>query len=116
MRAITRLALSAATVGAVCVTGVPAANAICDPYADVCVEDDGVVLDDGVLDDDVVSGRGGVDLDAEAGAGGGNASVDGASLPRTGGELLLLSAVGVAALGGGATLVVAGRRRRVHTA
>lgn len=107
MRATSRFILGSAVVSVACLAGVPAANAVCDPYSGVCVDDETVVVGEGggVLDGNV-----------EAGAGTGQGAADGSNLPRTGGELALLSALGVVALGGGTALVVAGRRRRTETA
>lgn len=46
------------------------------------------------------------------GGGGGTAVSNRSNLPFTGGEITLLALAGTAALGGGAALVVAGRRRQ----
>ena len=54
------------------------------------------------------------------GGGGGNTTdrtvVEAATLPFTGGELVLLTAVGAGALAGGIALVAAGRRRKPDAA
>lgn len=72
------------------------ALAVCDAYSGNCV-------------DEPTGGGGGTTTDGD---GGGGVTVDRpAILPLTGGELVLLTAVGVGALAGGTALVVAGRRK-----
>lgn len=87
-----------------------AQTAVCDAYSTTCP----TPAPDG-------DGDGSTDTD---GGGGGGTSIDGngggtarpATLPFTGGEVVLLSAVGVGALVGGTALVVAGRRKAGPTA
>ena len=84
-------------------TGVTASSAqaaTCDAYSGTCTGPTG--------------GGGGESTDDDGGAtinGGTSGAANGATLPFTGGELVLLTAVGAGALAGGTALVVAGRRK-----
>jgi hypothetical protein len=109
MRRTARLATGVAVLGVVGFVGAPAAiaqTANCAIYADACVES--VVINDRAAVSDrkssgvsgTVSGRGSTP----------------ASLPFTGGEVLLLGLVGAGAIAAGTALVAATRRRGVPTA
>ena len=79
------------------------ALAVCDAYSGNCPPPAGE--GDGSLDGD---GNG---AGSGAGSGAGGTVSSGGKLPVTGGELVLLSTVGVGALVGGTALVLAGRRK-----
>lgn len=96
------------------------ALAVCDAYSGGCPSPavDGQELDGG---DQTPSTGGDTDSSGTDGGGSGTnggGSADGrpSTLPFTGGELVLLSAVGIGALVGGTALVVAGRRKAATTA
>ena len=93
IRPVATAGLLAAT-GFLVIGAASPAFAVCDSYSGKCVEEP---PGDG--------GGGG------AGGGGGTAVDRPATLPLTGGELVLLSTVGIGALVGGTALVVAGRRK-----
>ena len=108
--------LSVALVsGAFVVTLATPALAVCDSYSGACPEGagDGTTVS-GTTDG---TGAGGTNVGGTtegAGTGGSGTTVsNGGKLPVTGGELVLLSAVGIGALVGGTALVLAGRRRNV---
>lgn len=92
------LATSALTVALVGVSA-PAALAVCDPYAEKCVD---TVVKDKVQDKPVAVQR------QEAPRARANSPE---TLPFTGGEVTLMLALGGGALAAGAAMVVAGRRR-----
>jgi hypothetical protein len=101
MRRTARLATGVAVLGVVGFAGAPAAiaqTATCNSYSGTCVEP--VVVNDRGAGSGTVSGR----------------SSTPASLPFTGGEVLLLGFVGAGALAAGTVLVAATRRRGVTTA
>lgn len=113
MRRTARLATGVAVCGIVGSVGAPTAFAQtveqCSVYAEACVESE-------VIENKQVSDDGAV---AESSQGSGtvsNNSSTPATLPFTGGEVLLLGLVGAGALAGGTALVVAGRRRGVTAA
>jgi hypothetical protein len=83
---------------------------VCDAYSGSCTTAPPTSPAAGV--DDTTAGTGNT---GKAGTGAKNAGVadDAAQLPFTGGELVLVSTLGLAALGGGTVLVLAGRRRRL---
>ena len=96
IRPIATAGLLAAT-GFLVIGAASPAFAVCDSYSGECVEEP-------------TGGGGGTVIDG-AGGGGGTAVDRPATLPLTGGELVLLSTVGIGALVGGTALVVAGRRK-----
>lgn len=86
--------------GVLVVSGAAPALAVCDAYSGSCVEPTKVLpttLEAPATD---VRSRAVVDTGASP-----------STLPFTGGELVLVSALGAAAVAGGTALVVAGRRR-----
>ena len=97
IRPIATAGLLAAT-GFLVIGAASPAFAVCDSYSGECVEEP-------------PSGGGGGTVVDGAGGGGGTAVDRPATLPLTGGELVLLSTVGIGALVGGTALVVAGRRK-----
>ena len=97
VRPVATAGLLAATSWLVLGVATPA-FAVCDSYSGTCVDED--------------EGGGGATTDEDEG-GGGTTTADErpSTLPLTGGELVLLSTVGIGALVGGTALVVAGRRK-----
>ena len=96
------------------VTGIASpALAVCDAYSGNCASPAPTVLPTAPtgggstveIDDDTTQ--------AGTGGGGSTTSNNARTLPFTGGELVLLTAVGAGALAGGTALVVAGRRKSV---
>ncbi len=119
MRLTARLATGAVVLGVVAVGGAPAASAqaacpagqVFSTYSETCVlsgntvrGSGGAATGTGVLSGNTVRGTGGAATETGRTRGP-------ATLPFTGGEVVLAAALGVAALGAGAALVVAGRRR-----
>ena len=92
-----RLAVGAAALSFVGLTASPALAVVCDPYSQECVEPS-----------NQGSGVGAQQVGTPAAV---RSDTSPATLPFTGGELVLLSTVGAAALAGGVALTVAGRRR-----
>lgn len=107
MRRVTTLLTGAALAGGISLLGAPAALAdggvACDAYAKTCPAVPGTQV------------RGGATTTGLPGAVTTRTSTP-ASLPFTGGDVVLLSLAGSAAIAGGAALVMAGRRRGVTTA
>ena len=99
IRPVATAGLLAAT-GFLVIGAASPAFAVCDSYSGKCVEEP----------PGGGGGGGGTVIDG-AGGGGGTAVDRPATLPLTGGELVLLSTVGIGALVGGTALVVAGRRK-----
>lgn len=97
VRPVATAGLLAAT-GFLVIGAATPALAVCDSYSGECVEEP------------PTDGGGGTVIDGSSG-GGATAGGGGGSLPVTGGELVLLSTVGVGALVGGTALVLAGRRK-----
>ncbi|MBW3638397.1 MAG: hypothetical protein KY451_00870 [Actinobacteria bacterium] len=123
MRRTARLATGAFVLGVVGFTGAPAASAqqvACDAYGQTCP----AIPGEGVLGTQFNQGAGnqgaGTQRTGAQGAGTQGGAVSGRTtpntLPFTGGEVVLLSLLGVGTLAGGAALVVAGRRRTPATA
>lgn len=89
------------------------ALAVCDAYSGGCPSP----VPSGIGGGDGGTGTGtGTDTDGDeggagTGAGNGGTTSNPSTLPFTGGELVLMTAVGAGALAGGTALVVAGRRR-----
>lgn len=104
---IIRRAAAIGSLSLIAIVGLGApASAVCDAYSGTCTEPPAVLdteLNAPTSTDTVV--RGSVAPTGTAPA------VTPTTLPFTGGELVLLSTLGVAALTGGAVLVAAGRRR-----
>ena len=108
-----------ATSGLLVLGGAAPALAVCDAYSQGCPSvpptGGGSGVDVGGQDGGAGTGggsTGGGSTDAgSGGAGGGGTAESPSTLPFTGGELVLLTAVGVGALAGGTALVVAGRRK-----
>lgn len=106
-------------LGAAAIALASPALAVCDAYSGTCTEPTEVLNETLTTPSDVgaaVAGEG-------AGAGGLGrtqvttpAAVTPATLPFTGGELVLVSTLGLAAVAGGVGLVVAGRRRAADSA
>ena len=94
MRPTSALATAAMT-STLLLTGAPAALAVCDAYSGVCVEDE-------VRERNEPRQPQGAVVRARQAP---------ETLPFTGGEVVMLSALGAGAVAGGAALVVAGRRR-----
>ncbi len=124
MRRTARLATGVAVLGVVGFVGAPAAiaqTATCNSYSGTCVESD--VINRGAASgagsDRNSSGVSGAGSDRNSsgvsGTVSGRSSTP-ASLPFTGGEVLLLGFVGAGALAAGTVLVAATRRRGVTTA
>jgi hypothetical protein len=119
----TSLASAAASAGLlVLLAGAPAAAQVCDAYSGSCTPVTGVLpTNQGTGTGDTGGGStvGGGNGAGNAGTGtvvrgsAGNGQVGGApaTLPFTGGELVLVSLAGAGAVAAGAGLVVAGRRR-----
>ena len=81
------------------------ALAVCDAYSGGCPSPTPGSINGG-------SGGAGTGTDTDAGgASGGGTTSNPSTLPFTGGELVLMTALGAGALAGGTALVVAGRRR-----
>lgn len=84
------------------------AFAVCDAYSGGCPSPTPSPIDGG-------DGGAGTDTGGDQGGAGTGSSTGGTSnpstLPFTGGELVLMTALGAGALAGGTALVVAGRRR-----
>jgi hypothetical protein len=112
MRRTARLATGVAVLGVVGFVGAPAAiaqTATCNSYSGTCVESD------------VINRGAASDAGSDRNSSGVSGTVSGrsstpASLPFTGGEVLLLGFVGAGALAAGTVLVAATRRRGVTTA
>lgn len=89
------------------------AFAVCDAYSGGCPSP----VPSNIGGGDGGAGTGsGTDTDGDvdaggAGAGNGGTTSNPSTLPFTGGELVLMTAIGAGALAGGTALVVAGRRR-----
>lgn len=104
-----RLSRSTAATGTVLVglltllPALPAAAVVCDAYSQECLDPPAVLPT--TITRPVEAPRTEV-----------RSAVTPATLPFTGGELVLLSTAGAAAVAGGAALVVAGRRRRTDAA
>ena len=113
MRRTARLATGVAVLGVVGFVGAPAAiaqTANCNSYSDTCVKS--VVINNRGAVPGAVSDR-----NSSGGSGTvSRRSSTPASLPVTGGEVLLLGLVGAGAVAAGTVLVVATRRRGVTTA
>lgn len=118
MRRVTHLLTGAALAGGISLVGAPAALAqeavACDAYAGTCP----VVLGETLTRSE--GGAGGTTSSPSTttgtevrGAVAGTTAnrTSPATLPFTGGDILLLSLLGAAAVGGGTALVVASRRR-----
>ena len=83
------------------------ALAVCDAYSGGCPSPTPSSINGG-------GGGGGTGADTggdQGGAGTGGSTSNPSTLPFTGGELVLMTALGAGALAGGTALVVAGRRR-----
>ncbi len=109
MRTSLRLTTGAAVLGVASLVGAPAALAqttTCDAYSEGC-DTTGVLPDSEDQDDDTA----GVAVSS-----GNRGSGTPSSLPRTGGETVLLGLAGAGALAAGTVLVVAGRRRATASA
>lgn len=97
------------------------AQAVCDAYSGGCPSTPptaGPGTDIGGETEEPGSGtetpgtsNGGASGGASGGAGSGGTTSNPSTLPFTGGELVLMTAIGAGALAGGTALVVAGRRR-----
>jgi hypothetical protein len=117
MRTTSRLALSAAVLGSSLLFAAPAAAQTAPtpcpyPFTDCPTTPPPSTPPGGGEGEETVSPTG-TPVNGGGGGGGGGTAVDGRSeLPFTGGEITLLALAGTAALGGGAALVVAGRRRQ----
>jgi hypothetical protein len=108
MRRFSTLLTGAALAGGISLLGAPAAFAkepvACDAYAQTCPPVRGETTPS-------VSGtKGGVSVVTTT------RTSTPSTLPFTGGDVVLISVLGAAAVAGGAALVVAGRRRGVATA
>ena len=111
MRARALTATGGMLLGGVLVLGLasPALAAPCDAYSGVCPSPSpNVAPIDGGSDGEGGAPGGGTTGGQTDGATGGPSA-----LPFTGAELVLLTALGAAAVGGGTVLVAAGRRRRI---
>lgn len=103
-------------LGAAAIALASPALAVCDAYSGTCTEPTEVLNETLTTPSDVGA--------AVAGAGAGGLgrtqvttpAVMPATLPFTGGELVLVSTLGLAAVAGGVGLVVAGRRRAADSA
>lgn len=95
-----RLATGAVALSFVALGATPA-FAVCDPYSQECVSPQ--------------SQGSSTQLEPAAGSPAvrSSSATSPATLPFTGGEVVLIAALGAAAVGGGVALVVAGRRRQV---
>lgn len=105
----TALVSAALLSGALAGAG-PASAQTCDAYSGGCASPAPTAGTGG-------GGGGGTDTTGGSGGAGGTGTAGGAgtsggTLPFTGGEVVLLSAVGLGAVGAGSLLVVAGRKRR----
>lgn len=96
-------AVGLAASGLLLVLSAGPALAACDAYSGSCVKPP-VVRSETRTPEPTVQGRAVVDTPTPA------------QLPFTGGELVLVSTLGAAALAGGTALVVAGRKRRSESA
>jgi hypothetical protein len=107
MRMTARRALMSTTAIPFLLVG-PAAQAqtACSEYAETCVQSNDQQV--GSPSQGGTAGQGGT---SGGGAGGTNDASGPSTLPFTGGEVALLAAAGLGALGVGTGLVVAGRRR-----
>ena len=86
------------------------AFAVCDAYSGGCPSPTPSPIDGGDGGAGTGTDTGGDEGGAGTGSGNGTTS-NPSTLPFTGGELVLMTAVGAGALAGGTALVVAGRRR-----
>lgn len=102
MRRVTHLLAGAALAGGVGLLGAPAAHAdtTCDAYSGVCPVVPGKQLPAGEVKAVVVK----------------KPAATPSTLPFTGGDVVLVSVLGAAAVAGGGALLVAGRRRGAETA
>lgn len=109
-----RRTVATATVGAACWVAIglagPAA-AVCDPYSGGCPSPTPSPIDGGDGGAGTGSDTGGDQGGAGTGSSTGGTTSNPSTLPFTGGEIVLLTALGAGALAGGTALVIAGRRR-----
>lgn len=94
--------------------GAAPALAVCDAYSGGCPSTPpttGVGGGGTDIGGDTEQPGSGSGNEGTAGGPGGGTTSNGGTLPFTGGELVLMSAIGVGTLAGGTALVVAGRRR-----
>ena len=121
MRVRTLVAAGAlATGAALAIVPASPAFAVCDSYSSGCPTPPGEGLsgneqNPGSQDGQNPGSQDGQNPGSQDGTGGGSTDQPD-TLPFTGGEIVLMTAVGVAALAGGTALVLAGRRRTSTTA
>jgi hypothetical protein len=114
MRTTVGVAVGAAALGTVLFAAAPAANAeqICDPYTGVCTGG----AANPVQGNTTGRGTAPVVIQNHETPANPTGTAGGGALPFTGGEFVLMSLVGAAAVAGGSILVASGRRRSPRTA